>query len=321
MGNCRYKKRLQIYLDGWLDNSEAGALEAHLKKCPVCQNELIEMEEVASAALEIIDEAPDSGYWESFYSRTINRIISRDVTPYQPSEKPKRGFLLKIGSYSLAIVSIAASIVLLLNYFPGVPDTVLNSPADSPVANNSPLIENSAEGVQKEQVFRTVGDVSVLRENIAEVIDIELVRNPTGASETAPEYVSTVGDLSRPEKELSNFEANYASYFRGNLLTFKAHLDLAGGSAYESNFTESYYDQIGDNYSLNSAMIAAGILPASNGQSGLGSVYSGETAVLGFGDILNRNFGDWGYLSMPSDTGSSKEIRRFLIELELIQTK
>jgi len=52
MAACKHTKRIQIYLDGWLDKSEAESMEKHLQKCLECQNEMFELEEVASAALE-----------------------------------------------------------------------------------------------------------------------------------------------------------------------------------------------------------------------------------------------------------------------------
>jgi anti-sigma factor RsiW len=116
MRECRYKKRIQIYLDGWMDDKEARRLEAHLKRCSDCQTEMVELEEIASAALEIVDQAPDINYWKNFPARVLNRIISRDVNPYGGKPKPARSLRLKIGSYSVAVTALAAAVLLIFNY-------------------------------------------------------------------------------------------------------------------------------------------------------------------------------------------------------------
>ncbi|UCE66333.1 MAG: zf-HC2 domain-containing protein, partial [Candidatus Zixiibacteriota bacterium] len=120
MKSCKYEKRLQLYLDGWMERSESARFEKHLKKCSICQSEVMELEDISAAALEIVDEAPERGYWNSFYPRTQNRIISRSITPYKSSGESRRGLRLKIGTYSLEIVSLAAVILLTVNFLPDI---------------------------------------------------------------------------------------------------------------------------------------------------------------------------------------------------------
>jgi hypothetical protein len=72
-------------------------------------------------------------------------------------------------------------------------------------------------------------------------------------------------------------------------------------------------------------MIAAGILSEVNdkGENSGTLDWNSEFSNLDNGsrNVVNGNAGNWGYLSMPPDSGNTAELRRYLIELELIETK
>jgi len=262
---------------------------------------------------KIIDEAPENNYWDSFYSRTLNRILSRNVTPYQPHEKNKKGFRLRIGSYSLAVVSIAAVIMVAINYFPDGSEMPLNSNLTPAVSIGVP----QAEIVPSKPEIKKHIAVVPAEENLS---GTDAAQNQVQAYDmkSLPENASSTQNKLEPAIENAVLGVDFTSYFKGELLAEKADLRLTDGSYYSSAQTETNYDKIDDNYRLSSSMIADGILQGANGLSGndysTGLLFSAD-------DIFGGNFGNWGYLSMPSDTGNSKEIRRFLIELELIETK
>lgn len=319
MKTCKYSKRLQIYLDGWMENVEAARFERHLKKCASCQAELIELEDVSSSALEIVDEAPENSYWDSFYARTLNRILSRNVTPYEQSEEPHKRLRLKIGSYSLAIVSLAALILITVNFLPDV----LKLMAEKNLENQrvtgkeepaalveSPKIPDLAES--KEPVLQA----SVSETAEPEQVDIMSANTDPVLSETNDGVVPEQPAVSSDE---------VLSYFRSDLLSQNPGLTLNDLPDYSGQSTSEQYNNINEDYRLSSSMISAGILSEAGDGYNSGRSLDGYSGFYldsrGSNDFLNGVSGDWGYLSMPPDSTEAEEFRRYLIELELIQTK
>lgn len=319
MKTCKHSKRLQIYLDGWMDASESTRIEKHLKKCSYCQAELMELEDVSSAALEIVDEAPESSYWDSFYARTLNRIISRNVTPYERSEGPRKNLRLKIGSYSLAIVSMAALILLTVNFLPDV----LNLMAERNLNSRNDTEQNESVVITEEAGT-----------------DEQVEPGTTNLIESAPELVeSEPVNMISPETDLVSAETgrdvfleeptgssnDISSYFRNDLPAVEPQLTLNDLVDYTGESKSEEYININEDYRLNSSMIAAGIYSEISDGYGLGrtgDAYSGMSPnEYEAGSLLNGVSGNWGYLSMPPDSAEAEEFRRYLIELELIQAK
>ena len=307
MKPCKHQKRLQIYLDGWMDKSEASKFERHLKKCPTCQAELVELEDVSSSALEIVDEAPERGYWDSFYSRIQNRITSRNITPYENKTETRGNFRLKMGTYSLAVISLAAVLLLALN----LPSILNSNPDIGPGADilieddNPSAVANLEKENPSENLSSIVPDISDAR------IPASAVSEDTKpGSDDSPEKIEHAGEIVS-EDEVPKTEV--LSYFKDKIKIEKQEPKLTDPSlSNEPALTE--FDKINEDYRLSGTMISAGILSEINNGGGLSSG-SEERSVS------TNGFGNWGYLSMPPDSGNAAEVRRYFIELELIQTK
>jgi len=319
MGTCKHKKRLQIYLDGWMDKSETARFEKHLKECSICQSELLELEDVSSAALEIVDEAPETSYWDSFYVRTLNRIISRSVTPYEESSEVHRGLRLKIGSYSLAIVSLATILLVILNFLPDV-------------LNLTPEKDLSLRVSTEQTVPVTLADVDKGSESVrsgltgeSEVIISQYVSEPAISSQFLSEPASIENGGAEMSDDILKSGAEILSYFKGNDVTERPELILSDLTDYSEGSTKTDYGKINEDLRLSSSMIAAGILSEAGDESNLIKSFDGRSkfsvAENGLSSFLNGASGNWGYLSKPPDSAEAEEFRRYLIELELIQTK
>jgi|GEM_PF-2326857 len=319
MKTCKHKKRLQIYLDGWMDDTEATRFEKHLKKCPICQSELMELEDVSSAALEIVDEAPENSYWDSFYARTLNRIISRNVTPYEKSGESRKGLRLRIGSYSLAIVSLAAILLLTINFLPDILSLTGERSNDRGFAIDRAETVSVVTAHGNDQLARP--DISMQSEQEASVKMIK----PPDSIPPAMELVSVESQEIQisPDEPVSHTEI--LSYFRDNYVAERQELILSDLTDYVAKPIETEYDKISEDYRLSSSMVAAGILSEVIDKNDIKRSFGGQfgfsPAEYDFGGLPKGASGSWGYLSMPPDTGEAEEFRRYLIELELIQNK
>lgn len=319
MTTCKYKKRLQIYLDGWMDDSEAARFEKHLKNCPVCQAELVELEDVSSAALEIVDEAPERNYWESFYARTLNRIISRNITPYETAESPRKGIRLKIGTYSLAIVSLAAAVLLVINFLPDILN--LMTEEDS---GRGTVVERAEPPLVTEAVDNFYSIEPLVPDEPVPTTSVEVAEsvNP------APQETELVSMESGPVEESSESPQAHEqilAYFNDNITDKKPELILSDLNNVSREPAKTEFDKINEDFRLSSSMIAAGILSEVNNRNDDEGSLNGRLGFSVSGDRFNGAFSgassDWGYLSMPPDSADVEGFRRYLIELELIQTK
>jgi len=318
MGTCKHKKRLQIYLDGWMDDPEAARFEKHLKKCSVCQSELLELEDVSSAALEIIDQAPENGYWDSFYSRTLNRIISRNVTPYEKSGESRKGLRLKIGSYSFAIVSLATILLLAANFLPDILSLTAERNVNQGMAidRTEPVsIVTTDENVRSVEPDLPIHSEQDMPENTMKSVD---------SIQPATELVSVENEDTETPPDEPGSGIEILSYFRDNFTAGRPELILSDLSDYAAESAKTEYDKINEDYRLSSSMIVAGILSGADDENNVARAFDRRFGIslaeYGFDNFLNGASDNWGYLSMP-DTGEAEEFRRYLIELELIQTK
>jgi hypothetical protein len=323
MRTCKHKKRLQIYLDGWMEQREADRFEEHLKKCPVCQSELVELEEISSAALEMVDEAPEKSYWDSFYPRLLNRIISRDVTPYEKVESSRKELRLRIGTYSLAIISMAAVILLALNYLPGI----LNSPVENNVSKDADF--NRTEAVVRETGGPMIESAEQTEPSgLKEPEKAAATKDATASGSAGEPSVETAlieSDAHMPDFELAKNDAEIQSYFRSRLSAASTELAPAGLKSYTGRESKTDYDKIDKDYHLTSSMISAGMLSDYDNNNetfkATDNQFGSKLFEDGVHSALNSPSGNWGYLSMPPDSVDSAEFRRLLLELELIQTK
>ncbi|MEE9552791.1 MAG: hypothetical protein V3W18_00725 [candidate division Zixibacteria bacterium] len=319
MNDCREKKRLQIYLDGWMDKSEMGLFESHLRKCDVCQTALVEFEEVSAAALEIVDHAPEREYWDSFFARVNNRIISRDVSPY---EEPKKStFRIKLASYSIGIMTLGAALIVAFNLISGNsfgPDTVTESsinivtPTVAETKSDLPLAKIE-ESITVEPEIRVEVEDSDNR-----VITAELNSSPS----VSEPQVSSSGDLAglaTTETELKVIERrDYQSMFRGPFRITHAELRLSDDENFLTRLLAEYGGLAGDDFSISPNVVAEGILSsyASGGSGQNESIFIARSN--GIIDPVNPN---WGYLGIPGDSVNTESYRRYMIELDLTRTK
>ncbi len=148
MSKCNNTKLMQIYLDGWMGESEIKKFEDHLKDCPECQMELVDLEEVTRATLEIVDQAPEREYWDNFVNRVNNRIAARDVSMEISSSRKSKSFSVKYSLYSVAVMAFAASLLIIfdigINKKPN-PNQAADSNLYAPISGNLPLIFSGAE--------------------------------------------------------------------------------------------------------------------------------------------------------------------------------
>ena len=319
MKSCKHKIRLQIYLDGWMEDSEAARFEKHLKKCSICQSEIMELEDISAAALEIVDEAPERGYWDSFYPRTLNRIISRNITPYESSEVSRKGLRLKIGTYSLEIVSLAAIILLTVNFLPDILNLMAEKSSDRGIA------VEQVEPVLIVEATDNAQAVGPLLPGGADPITLEESTEPVSSDRQATELVLVESGRAEESADALVAETEVLDYFNDEIVTEKPELLLSDLTDFSREPAKTEFANINKDYRLSSSMIAAGILSELNNKKDDAGSLNGKiefsVAGNGFNNFLNGASGSWGYLSMPTDSGNTEEFRRYLIELELIQTK
>lgn len=74
MKHEEYKKMLVGYLDGELNNRERKLIEAHLKKCPECEEELKEFKKLRGVMMSMKYQKPPDEIWESYWRSIYNRL-------------------------------------------------------------------------------------------------------------------------------------------------------------------------------------------------------------------------------------------------------
>lgn len=328
MRECKFKKRIQIYLDGWMDGKETGRFEAHLKRCSDCQIEMIDLEEISSAALEIVDQAPDIDYWKNFPARVLNRIISRDVSPYGEKQRSTRSRRLKIGSYSVAITTLAAAVLLILNYTgrsidipnSGVRDGVEISGPTAATDIVEPVIF-TAEESEEPPVVEESGNILAGQKSIP--VEGKPLATVEQNSSTANEIEE---NISRFSGAVLAFQSDYdlRAIFRKPAPLKLAPLKLDNDYNFLNRLMAAYRGRVANDYRISQAVVAEGILSGYTSRD-VNGLDNGSFGLLYFGPFPGLT-GDgyssgWGYLSLPDDTSNAEELRKYLIELELMQVK
>jgi hypothetical protein len=324
MRECRFKKRMQIYLDGWMDDKEARRFEKHLKRCSDCQTEMVELGEVASAALEIVDQAPDIDYWRNFPARVLNRIISRDVSPYEGKQRSARSLRLKIGSYSVAITALAAAALFILNYVDRslvVPDTGSQEGIEipGPTMTRDPVEPMIFTAAESEEPSATDESESILSGQLnvrAEDKPLVTVERSYGVEQEMPQpsrvpsVAQSVNDFEMVLRKPTSFDG--------------PSLKLDDDYNFLNRLMAAYRGKAADDYRISQAVVARGILSGYTSRNvdrldngNYGSPDIGPASSLAGGGYSLR----WGYLNLPDDTSNTEELRKYVIELELMQAK
>lgn len=118
--NDQWTNRLSEYLDGELDGTERGALEAHLATCGDCRLTLAELRAVVARAKALEDTEPATDLWSGIAGQ-----IRREHT-LERDRLVRRRFSLTVGQL------LAASIALVL--LSGGGAWLAFKPGDGPVA-------------------------------------------------------------------------------------------------------------------------------------------------------------------------------------------
>jgi hypothetical protein len=320
MTACKNRKRVQLYLDGWMDESEAVRFEAHLRSCPDCQAELINLEEVSSSALEIVDQAPDAGYWNGFFNRVLNRIVARNVSPYETRKVTSRRLKLRIGSYAVAITTVAAVLLLTFTYAlrsphgtdsPAVSDKP-TAVADTPV-EEVPIVDadtdRSMEFVEMDLRPRSSGDQST-----------SVPANQDGGS--ASEGLAATSGATKPagsdeDEPAIRADAGFRDLFSDAIRQSPAHLNLDGDSGFLDRLMSLYGGRGSDDYRLDQETVVEAVL------SGYGPWIDAGGGERSPGISLNGSIpGVAGrpYPELP-EMSEKEELARYMIELRIMRAK
>jgi len=312
MKTCSFKKRLQIYLDGWMDERELERFEDHLRSCDDCQTELIELEEMSASALEIVDHAPERTYWDNFFARVHNRINSRGVSPYQ--EAPKSRFSIKALTYSIGVMTVAASLIFILfnisnNTIDQAPPSVINTPQERPA-----LTDNSAMNIIQPAVTEI--------ERVPSEPEVEKTVNLSKATGDKSQLaksavVSAKSGIENRDEFADISEADVLSTFRGSV-------PLQPGKTTPSE-DENFIGRLLAEYSGSYDGIA-GVKPNVVAEGLISGYVSGgvnQGSIPGsVRDLNNQAINPrWGYLGLPFDTTNRGEFDRYTIELNLMRAK
>ena len=323
MRECRYRKRLQFYLDGWLNEPESKDFEEHLRHCAECQIELTNLEEVNSAAFDIVDQAPEKEYWGSFSTRVRNRIVSRNAAPVTVKEKAPNLWGFRLSAVFMSVLAMAAIILVIIRYENRQPaaTAIITPPQQNPIAAQSRPKDNPQATIQSGSVAPT-----------NPLINEAPAANPKNEMAKSAEL--------RPTRNAANshkIDTGLTSLIARDMNNELRAQPLIGMA--EIKYDDSYQSlaellvsnhSIDRGYRLKASVLGERLL-AGLSQNGLGEIaelYHGPLYSLhsdGSGekwvDFSGEDISTWGYLRVPSDTSKSSEIRKYLIELELMQTR
>jgi hypothetical protein len=148
---------------------------------------------------------------------------------------------------------------------------------------------------------------------------------PINFEDQATELVMVESVSAEEPDETRIADTEILAYFNNDIIAEKRELLLSELIDNSREPAKTKFEKINEDYRLSSSMIAAGILSELNDKrDDTGSLNEKiEFSVAGndFNSIVSGASSNWGYLSMPPDSGNTHEFRRYLIELELIQTK
>jgi hypothetical protein len=285
-----------------------------------------DVEEMSSAAIEIPDEAPEREYWDGFHSRVLNRIIARDISPYNEQIAESKKSKLKIGGYSLVIVSLAAVMVLLLNMN-------INTPLNEAVTDNP-------QNPNTESVLN-VTPPQIIDNNDAEVANIIDIQNGNMADNEVSnnDVILTNSILEQPinsesalvsaESDITpiDIEINYSNLLNDRFVLSSVPVQLTERDKNLDNYPRVFEGRINEKYQLKPEIVASGILSLVDNTSEASRSMAFQN--LGPNTTVSGNFisdrggfnVNWGYLSMPGEISKTDEYERYLIEIELIEIK
>lgn len=157
--NCPFETEeksewLLAYCAGKLDAARAGALESHLKVCPVCRNTVRDQQAVWHA-LDCWETAPVS----MDFDRRLRRRIEREsrLSWWQRITRPLAPVLLHRG------LPLAAAVSLLV-----MAGALFVEPEHETAFSGGS--QASIESVQPDQVERTLEDIELLRQFTLEIL-------------------------------------------------------------------------------------------------------------------------------------------------------
>jgi hypothetical protein len=318
MVDCRYKKILQFYLDGSRNGHDFAEVEEHLKTCPRCQLELAELAELNGAALEIVDQAPDKEYWESFVARVRNRVLARSIEPKEATDERRLPWysVLRMASVLVALaLFIAGSIfVVQRGLAPDNPGIIVNAPerviervVDSPASDNA---KNAAPNLSK-----TAGEPDQNRIPFAAESEpaqsegvISVPTDQAGADQ--PVETKDVTVALRQTKAIGEkppaLETEIKSYSRS---------------------TSSSYAEMDRSFRMKIEFVSQRLMAGLAGRphpiifQGSSFGYASQGGAEGNVTPANESSALWGYTRIYTDTSESAEMRKYFLELELMESK
>jgi hypothetical protein len=317
MTNCKYKKILQFYLDGSDDRHDFKELEEHLRSCAECQLELAELEELNGAALEIADQAPERDYWESFPTRVRNRIIARNIVPV-PSRRRLPWY------YSLRMASVLVASVLLIGSA-----YILISGQLTTEGSNIGNVTGASKAV--ERTVESAGEPAILE------AEVDLRQEGQENSIPPNAAVAVRGEALGPAPNIQrNNGAQELVEIKDLQLRFR-EVAIAGRGiprleteikSYSSIYSTSFAD-IDPSFQMKVSLVNQRLLAGLNKRSQAGISGINQSATYGPGSVLlegnmalsNESPSTWGYTSIPSDTSHSEEMKKYFLELELMEAK
>ena len=321
MRECRYKKRLQFYLDGWLDARESKDFEEHLKKCAQCQIELTELEEVNSATLDIVDQAPDREYWDSFNNRVWNRIASRNAAPEIVTKKAPSFFgfrMVALMAGVMAVVSIMMVVIKFESKTPVMPIAALSPRSTPTVVQSQPQTTPPATSHASLTSPIAIFDKSPATEPKTDI-----------AQSSQPKPSTSTPVIAKTDNPEALTAIDMRDRFKGQPLIAKAEVKYDDSYQSTSDLLASNHNNE-RGYRIKASILGERLLSGlnQNGSDEISMLYQGPLYNLHSDgstdklvDLGNEDMSTWGYLRVPSDTSKSGEIRKYLIELELMQSR
>jgi hypothetical protein len=327
MADCRYKKILQFYLDSPNGARDFKQLEEHLKTCLECQIQLAELEELNSAALEIIDEAPEKEYWNSFPVRVRNRITARSIEPaaIAPRRRAPWYSAFKMASVFVALVFIVAYSVLILRRGTSV--------LDNPI----PIADGPAT-VSEQPIHSVPADNQAAPAMMPDSRDENGSPSSVESRESRPALALKAVDADRQVQRQTRPKVNpvnvsvrdLADQFRGVKLAQLSTPWLETEVRSYATVFASYLADIDPSFHMKDSFISQRLLAGLNDKPRIGFTGLIQGSNYGFGSLsldgsrvlpTNETQSTWGYTSISSDTSKSAEVRQYYLELELMESK
>ena len=324
MTDCRYKKRIQFYIDGWIDERGSRDIEKHLKHCPQCQVEMAELAELNGAALEIVNEAPDREYWESFNTRVRNRILSRNVEPVRIVRRAPWYLSMRLASVFVMVLAVFATTIALLRWNVRSPIPVVNitSPVSKQLNTQTPPVIVASEELKPgPSVNNNPSDIAqpdlLLAENNNNIVSANTV-----ISTNRPQPRSTRSTKTADEIEVKDTEA----FLRFASEAESQPLNLGNKPIISVSSSPAVVDP---SFRMKSSFVGQQIMAGINAQTQNFSSGASQSPLYSLGpDGSAKTPGEisdipstWGYMRVPTDTSKSAEIMKYFLELELMQTK